>query len=298
MSEAGASPPDAGRPPNILLLITDQQRAPQHWPEEPGWLAQLMPNEAELRAHRADVQQRLHRDTAMCSPSRATLFTGRYPAGHGVTLTLTDGDLQPDPAQLPGVLATMAATCAAARGARAPRPRASSPRARCGSGRRAATSRELPRRRWRTSATMLREAGYTVAYKGKWHLTTPLGGGLALGRGRRAPRLERDYGFAGWEAPDAGENAKAEHFGGGNAGRRGQGWDEDYTRQAERWLARATLPEPFCLVVSLVNPHDVLGYPPPTRRGGYRRERVRRPRRPAAADDRRGPARQARASTR
>ncbi len=36
------------RPPNLLLLITDQQRRPQHWPEDPVWLRELMPNEAEL----------------------------------------------------------------------------------------------------------------------------------------------------------------------------------------------------------------------------------------------------------
>ena len=35
------------------------------------------------------------------------------------------------------------------------------------------------------------------------------------------------------------------------------------------WLGRADLPEPFCLVVSLVNPHDVLGYPAQHVRGGY-----------------------------
>ena len=26
-------------PPNVLLVITDQQRQPRHWPEDPGWLA-------------------------------------------------------------------------------------------------------------------------------------------------------------------------------------------------------------------------------------------------------------------
>ncbi len=31
-------------------------------------------------------------------------------------------------------------------------------------------------------------------------------------------RIERDYGFAEWEPPDAGGDTKAEHFGGGNAG--------------------------------------------------------------------------------
>jgi arylsulfatase A-like enzyme len=37
----------------------------------------------------------------------------------------------------------------------------------------------------------------------------------------------------------------------------------------ERWLGRVDLPEPFCLVVSLVNPHDVLGYPSQHVKGGY-----------------------------
>jgi choline-sulfatase len=43
----------------------------------------------------------------------------------------------------------------------------------------------------------------------------------------------------------------------------------------EDWLGRTDLPEPFCLVVSLVNPHDVLGYPAQHVRGGYRRDGFR-----------------------
>ena len=39
----------AARPPNLILAITDQQRAPQHWPQDPAWLDALMPNDAELR---------------------------------------------------------------------------------------------------------------------------------------------------------------------------------------------------------------------------------------------------------
>ena len=37
-----------GRKPNIVLLITDQQRQPRHWPDEAGWLRRLMPNDTEL----------------------------------------------------------------------------------------------------------------------------------------------------------------------------------------------------------------------------------------------------------
>jgi arylsulfatase A-like enzyme len=126
-------------------------------------------------------------------------------------------------------------------------------------------------------AGFLRASGYHVAYKGKWHLTHPSQGegGLLGGWGAADERrIERDYGFADWEAPDAGENAKAEHFGGGNAGE-GEGWDEVYTGQVERWLSGSELPEPFCLVVSLVNPHDVLGYPASYERGGYSAEEFR-----------------------
>ncbi len=122
-----------------------------------------------------------------------------------------------------------------------------------------------------TLGTRLRDAGYTVVYKGKWHLTAPLAGGHDWGAAD-AERLDRDFGFGGWEPPDAGENADETHFGGGNAGRTGEGWDEDFTRQVEAFLAREDLPEPFCLIVSLVNPHDVLGYPGSYRAGGYRRE--------------------------
>jgi choline-sulfatase len=119
-----------------------------------------------------------------------------------------------------------------------------------------------------TLATRLRDRGYHVALKGKWHLTKPLNG--ETWSPADTERIERDYGFSDWDPTDAGGDAKAESFGGGYAGATGQGWDEDYTRQMERWLDRPELPEPFCLVWCLVNPHDVLGYPSSFERGGYR----------------------------
>ena len=142
-----------------------------------------------------------------------------------------------------------------------------------------------------TLATLLRNRGYHVAMKGKWHLSKPVDGEHW---GPADPeRVERDYGFAEWEPPDAGGDTKAYNFGGGNAGRTHEGWDEDYTRQMESWLSSRDLPEPFCLVFSLVNPHDVLGYPGSYRARRLRRRGVPRPRRAAAAHDRRGPAREA-----
>jgi choline-sulfatase len=252
------------RPPNLLLLITDQQRQPRHWPDDPGWLEELMPSQAELARTGLSFRNGFC-NTSMCSPSRATLFTGLYPARHGVTLTLTAADLKPNPRHTPAVLGELARML---RRRGAPRGRALRQFAggALGLGPKGGGEPELspdtP-----NIAQVLGAAGYEVGYKGKWHLTQPLGeGGWS---DRDAALLEESFGFAGWEPPDAGENAKAENFGGGTAGPLGEGWDEVYTRQVEEWLGRAELAEPFCLVVSLVNPHDVLGYASSYREGGY-----------------------------
>ncbi len=257
------------RAPNILLVMTDQQRSPRHWPDEAGWLEQLMPNDAELA--RTGIRfTRAFCNTAMCSPSRATLFTGRFPAEHGVGLTLTAADLRPDPRNAPGVLEAMAGIL---RRGEVPLGRVLRQFVRgvLRLGESAGDEPTLPVG-MANLGTLLRGAGYTVAYKGKWHLTHPSApgrpGSLLGGWTARDATTLSELGFGDWEPPDAGENAKAEHFGGGNAGD-GDGWDEVYTRQAETWLGRADLPEPFCLVVSLVNPHDVLGYPSSYVAGGY-----------------------------
>jgi choline-sulfatase len=256
------------RLPNVLLLITDQQRYPCHWPDDPGWLRDLTPNDHRLAATGLRFRSAFC-NTSMCSPSRATLLTGLYPARHGVTLTHTQADLRPDPRNLPAVTAALVEML---RGPGAPRGRAlrGFGRGVLQLGPRSGSEPEL-RPETPNLARILREAGYEVAYKGKWHLTHPAGDGSMLGgwADSDAERLRREYGFADWEPPDAGENAKAEHFGGGNAGPLGLGWDEVYVRQVETWLGRPQLPEPFCLVVSLVNPHDVLGYPAQHLGGGY-----------------------------
>ncbi len=258
----------------MLLLITDQQRQPMHWPEEVGWTDSLMPNLAEL-ARTGLTFSNGFCNTAMCSPSRSTLFTGRYPAEHGVELTLTAADLKPDPKNLPGVVGEMRTILG--RGEAPPR-RVLTQFARglfnigASRGGEAELPTDIP-----NLPRLLRARGYDVAYKGKWHLTHPLGGEESLLGGwtqRDADRMERDYGFADWEPPDAGENAKAANFGGGNAGE-GEGWDEVYTRQLETWLADRSSDRPFCLVASLVNPHDVLGYPAQYVDGGYSVEEFR-----------------------
>ena len=250
-----------------------------------------MPNEAELRRTGVSFEQAFTA-TAMCSPSRATLLTGTYPSRHGVTLTLTNGDLWPDPRNVPDVLRTVGRLLASG-----DVPRARLARAFCA----AALLRLGPKsgQRARAAAPAMPTLGHAaararlhVALKGKWHLTKPVEGERAGATPTRGG-IERDYGFAGWEPPDAGGTRRPSHFGGGNAGRSGMGWDEDYTRQVERWLrrgpARAVLP-------------DRLARQPPrrarlpalvSRAAATAASEFARPGRPAAADDRRGPARQA-----
>ena len=250
--------------PNLLLLITDQQRYPQHWPDEPGWMRELMPNDAELARTGLSFTHAFC-NTCMCTPSRATLFSGQYPAQHGLPLTLTMGDLLPDPRNLPFVLET-----AARMGVRGEVDRQRLARALArGVGQRGERGGDEPELKPETQsiAHVLRAAGYHVALKGKWHLTKPVEGVWSRAD---TERLEREFGFADWDPPDAGENAKAENFGGGIAD-----WDEMYTDGVEGWLGREDLPEPFCLVVSLINPHDVLGYPAQFEKGGYTLDDVR-----------------------
>src|SRR5690349_2202911 len=94
--------------PNLLLLVTDQQRAPQHWPDDAAWRRDLMPAGAELERTGLRFTEAFV-NSCMCSPSRATLLTGLLPAGHGVTLTHTDGGARPTPRTIADVLRSAAA---------------------------------------------------------------------------------------------------------------------------------------------------------------------------------------------
>jgi arylsulfatase A-like enzyme len=127
----------AGGPPNILLIITDQQR----W-DTLGYTGNSpcrTPNLDRL-AREGVAFNRCLVSGPLCSPSRAALFTGRYPYAAGMTSNTP------------------------------PCPPLSRP----------------------TLLEAFRDAGYDIAYSGKWH----------LGRGRGAEAIgdyegERDV-FARW----------------------------------------------------------------------------------------------------
>ncbi|UOX34234.1 sulfatase-like hydrolase/transferase [Flavobacterium sediminilitoris] len=196
--------------PDIILIITDQERATQNFPI--GWEKENLHSLTFLKQNGFSFD-RAFCNSCMCSPSRATLFTGTYPAQHNVTQTLTfGGDYSSAEVELSNTLPNM--------------------------------------------ARMLIDDGYDVQYRGKWHLSKGEGE-----NGLTASDVAL-YGFKGWEAPDAGEDTKPENFGGGFANH-----DKDYIQQGIAFLEQVKKRrskgdnQPYCLVLSLVNPHDVLCYP-------------------------------------
>jgi arylsulfatase A-like enzyme len=247
---------DLARKPNVLILITDQEREVMHWPE--GWAEANLPARRRLMAHGLHFT-RAQCNTAACSASRATFLTGLYPAQHGVK-NLVDCDDPGDPGQR-----------------RAP-----------------FLSSRLP-----NLATVMAAAGYHVVLKGKLHLTRPVAYNHEMKRhywsAADIAHLSERYGFHGWNPPDMSDPQSLSDLGGGainNDGRfvDGSGTaaghpassDELHRQSAVHFLNTYDGEKPFCLIVALVNPHDVQEYPgrglrglsidPTYVRGGYRLE--------------------------
>ena len=191
--------------PNLLILVSDQERYPRNWPE--GWAeANLTKARKRLLANGLDFS-RAFCSASMCSPSRGSLFTGLYPAQHGVTMTLAQN------------------------------------------GEETTRSPQL-----RNLAHLLGEAGYDVQLRGKWHLSKGADGGM--------PTTDdlAQFGFEGWVPTNVGEALDVATLAGGCPD-----MDEPTVEQAVSYLQTqtpaATRTRPFCLVVSLANPHDILVYP-------------------------------------
>ncbi len=93
----------------------------------------------------------------------------------------------------------------------------------------------------RTIGHVLRQAGYHTAYLGKWHLS-----------GSRTPSLE-EYGFSDWSGDDLRMVGVAR-----------SGFEEDgaIADSAVDWMyERRPNSQPWFLVVSLINPHDIAYFP-------------------------------------
>lgn len=210
---------------NVVLFITDQDRAVQHFP--PGWERENLPGLTRLKRNGIEFE-RAFTNSCMCSPARASLMTGYFPAQHGVKYTLELS--MDDPDKYPQVEMPL----------------------------------DLP-----NPASVMSAAGYSVVYKGKWHLDKPANGSTWV------PSDVGRYGFSRWNPQDAGANQDIPEAGGGTPNNDGRFMNADGEVDAgeEGVLAyirsAAAGQQPFFLVVSLVNPHDVLFYPDTYLEAGY-----------------------------
>ena len=87
--------------PNILLIMTDEERYPP--PYETEAVKALRRDQLGARESIRDGALEFHRHYAgstACVPSRATLFTGQYPSLHGVSQTDGTSKKVDDPAMI------------------------------------------------------------------------------------------------------------------------------------------------------------------------------------------------------
>lgn len=100
---------------NIVLFITDQERRVMDFP--PGWAEANLPGMNRLKRHGLSFQ-RAFTNSCMCSPARATLLSGFFPAQHGVKYTLEQDMSEPDYPQvtmpLPNVMPNLATVVSSA----------------------------------------------------------------------------------------------------------------------------------------------------------------------------------------
>lgn len=230
--------------PNIILLLTDQERAPQHWPR--GWAENQLAATRRLKSRGLSFNQAFT-NTCQCSPSRASLLTGLYPAQHLVTTTF-------------GAPTTRQALVDQAQGLRPLLP---------------------------NLATLLGAAGYRVFYKGKWHLSRPVAYPGHPGTGWTEvdiAHLAERWGFQQWNPPDAGNSlSDPTSAGAGHAdndrryvcGTAGPRASIGFGEPVLRFLEQASDLQPFCLLLSLVNPHDICFYPQPFRVAGFHEREFR-----------------------
>ncbi len=234
--------------PNIVVILTDQERYPANWPT--GWAEKNLLATERLKRNGLTFT---HAYTAACecAPSRAVLTSSEhYPINHVSTTPPLIG--------LPSFEKLMD-----------------------------------------IGALLTNHAGYEVVWKGKWHLSPPIKGGHDWQKDDIA-NVQNKYGISGWNPPDAGTaitesitNPNGTIFnglttlGGGyanNDGRFVHGMSTNdlkqtpgYGQSAIEYIKSiaAKSPEqrePFCLFVSLVNPHDVWVYPNNYEAAGYKKE--------------------------
>ena len=214
--------------PNILLIMTDEERYPP--PYESGDVRSFrraqLPARESIRSRGVEFHRHYAGSTA-CTPSRATLFTGQYPSLHGVTGTAGIAKQAYDPAM--GWL----------------------------------DPNSVP-----TLGDWFRAGGYRTHYRGKWHvshaelvipgthegLAASDDGGRPIPQAveayRRADRLD-PFGFSGWIGREPHGAAKSD------CGTVRDGVFAEQVVELFAELAAARAEGPWLTVASFVNPHDI-----------------------------------------
>ena len=188
--------------PNILLIITDQERSHKHWPE--GWAESNLPCfydclvgccrncQTKTCGDRSSVIfTKAFTATTECSPSRASLLTSSYPTEHGVDTTpgsldpLTDYSLEHHSEGVNNIQV---------------RPN---------------LLRLLSNPIRSADDESIQLKGYDVAWKGKWHLTPPVRS--PINPKNEDPSVLMWYGATNlWNPPDAGHSlCRSSTLGGG-----------------------------------------------------------------------------------
>ncbi|UCH96343.1 MAG: sulfatase-like hydrolase/transferase [Candidatus Aminicenantes bacterium] len=213
------------RHPNLLFIMTDQERYTQHFPD--GWEENNLPNMQRLKNNGLTFTNAFT-CASMCSPSRAAIFTGRYPSQTGVTKTFGVGTrFEPnkyDPTEIE-------------------------------------LNPEIPNlaRMLHKCKVHKRKVYDKIHYRGKWHMSKGPDGVQQL-----LPQQIDLYGFAGWKPPDGGQDWRVRNIGGGFVDN-----DTHYTKEAVEFINERgrekekseNSAKPWCLVFSLINPHDIWTYP-------------------------------------
>ena len=220
------------RRPNFLIIMVDEQRHPPFYEsnELKVWREANLPAQNFLRRKGFEFTHH-HVMSVACQPSRASIYTGQYPSLHGIAQTsgagksaIEDDLYWLDPTTVP------------------------------------------------TLGSWFRAAGYDTYWKGKWHISdadlyqagsyNPLPS--YTDRGARDPFLEdvyleserlEQYGFTGFVGPEPhGSNP----LNSGSSGPGGRGRDEAYADFSIEELQRLqTADNPWLMVASFVNPHDI-----------------------------------------
>ncbi len=214
--------------PNILLIMTDEERYPP--PYETEAVKKFRRDQLTARESLREGGLESHRHYAgstACVPSRATLFTGQYPSLHGVSQTDGTAKKNTDPSM-----------------------------------------RWLDPDSVPTLGDWFRAGGYETHYRGKWHVShadlvipgthdalmaSDNDGNVipeAVAAYRKADRLD-PYGFSGWIGREPHGASRAD------CGAVRDGLFAEQVVELFAELAKARRDGPWLTVASFVNPHDI-----------------------------------------